>query len=242
LNTLRTAALLIATLIGLAVPGGQPVLAKTPAKTLAKPDVRPNWAATVAVQADGTHVLGNPDAKVKIDEFISYTCPHCASFQREAEAPVRIAYIMPGKVAMRVVHVVRDPVDLAVAMLTNCGDPNGFFARHNAFLASQRVWLARANATTEAQRARWIGGAVPTRMRAIASDLDFYTIMSRRGTSRAQTDRCLADVEVARRVAAQRGEAERIGLAGTPGFAIGGVLLEEVSDWSALKAAIDARL
>ncbi len=235
---------LFAALVGMTLIASQPASAQSrPIKPATpKPAAKANWTATVAVQPDGTHVLGNPAAKVKVDEFVSYTCPHCANFQREAEAPIRLAYIMPGKVSVRVVHVVRDPVDLTVAMLTNCGDAKGFFARHNDFLSSQRQWMAKANATSEAQRARWSGGDIPARLRAIANDLDFYTMMARRGTGRVAADRCLADTELARRVTAQRSEAERIGVSGTPGFAIGGVLVEDAHDWAGLKAAIDAKL
>src|SRR5690606_26378810 len=127
------------------------------------------WLATVAVGADGTHVLGNPDATVKLDEFISYTCPHCANFEKQAEAPIRLAYVMPGKLSVRIVHLIRDPVDLTVAMLTNCGDPAGFFLRHQIFLQSQDKWLARMDGMTDAQRQRWTSGDLPARMRAIAS-------------------------------------------------------------------------
>ena len=83
-----------------------------------------NWTTTVAVTPSGGHVLGNPAAAHKLTEYISYTCPHCAQFDREASDPLRIYYVMSGKLSVEVRHFVRDPIDLTVAMLTNCGAPS----------------------------------------------------------------------------------------------------------------------
>ena len=210
----------------------------TPALS-AKP---PNWTATVAVAEDGTHTLGNPEAKVQVSEFVSYTCPHCANFQKQAEAPLRLAYVMPGKVSVRVVHFVRDPVDLSVSLLVQCGDPKGFFARHHTFLTSQSKWLAKANKLSKTQRDRWTGGDFAAGMRAIASDLGFYDIMAHRGIDRSSVNRCLADSALAQKITAQRDEAKRLGAPGTPSFAIGGKLMDSVYDWPTLDAAIKGSL
>ena len=202
----------------------------------------PNWTGTVSVGEDATHTLGNPEAKVQVSEFISYTCPHCANFQKQAETPLRLAYVMPGKVSVRIVHFVRDSVDLSVSLLTQCGDPKGFFARHNMFLHEQPKWLARAGKLTKAQRDRWGSGDFAFGMRAIASDLGFYELMTNRGFSRTEVDRCLADGDLARKLMAQRDEAKRLGVPGTPSFAIGGQLIEAAYDWPTLDAEIRSRL
>ena len=210
----------------------------TPALS-AKP---PNWTATVTAADDATHTLGNPEAKVQLSEYVSYTCSHCANFQKQAEAPLRLAYVMPGKVAVRVVHFVRDPVDLSVSLLVQCGDPKGFFARHHTFLTSQGKWLAKADKLTKAQRDRWAGDDFGARMRAIASDLGFYDIMAHRGIDRSQVNRCLADSSLAQKLMQQRDEAKRLGVPGTPSFAIAGTLLDSVYDWPTLDAAIKKSL
>lgn len=201
-----------------------------------------NWTATVNVNGDGTHVLGNPGAKVKVDEFISYTCEHCASFHTEADAPKRLAYVQPGKVSVRIVHFVRDPVDLAVALAAHCGGPAGFFARHNMFLATHDKWMAKVRKTKESQRNRWTTGDMPSRMRAIASDIDLYGMMAPKGYDRAAVDRCLSDTALANRISAQRAEGERLGVPGTPSFAIGGVEVKNAHNWQSLKSAIDSQL
>ncbi len=211
----------------------------TPAAAAEK---KANWTATVTVQPDGTHVLGNPKAKVKLDEFVSYTCSHCANFEKQADATLRLAYVQPGKLSVRVVHLVRDPVDMTVAMLTNCGDPAGFFKRHSIFLHAQDKWLPQMRNATEAQRTRWTSGDTAARFRAIAGDLGFYALMAPRGYTRTAVDRCLADDAMSQRIAAQSAAARELGVPGTPSFAIGGALLDSVHDWPALEGAIKERL
>ena len=50
--------------------------------------------------------------------------------------------VLEGEVEVR--HLIRDPIDMTVAMLTNCGMPARFFGNHNMFLASQNTWIGRA--------------------------------------------------------------------------------------------------
>ncbi len=205
-------------------------------------EAKTNWAATITVAEDGTHTLGNPDAKVKLTEFVSYTCPHCANFEKKADAPLRLAYVMPGNVSVRIVHLIRDPVDFTVAVLANCGDTKGFFSRHHAFLATQGKWLTKATKMTEAQKARWTSGELPARLKAVTSDLSFYSTMEQRGTGRAAVDRCLGDEALARKLLVQREEAKRLGVPGTPSFALDGVLADSIYDWPTLDAALKSRL
>ena len=58
----------------------------------------PNWLTTISVSPSGSHLMGNPAAPVKLVEYISYTCPHCAHFQQQSEVAMRLAYIQTGKV------------------------------------------------------------------------------------------------------------------------------------------------
>lgn len=229
-------------LAALAAPMAAVTLALlTAAPALAAP-AHPNWNATISPGANGVYTLGNPNAKVKVTEFVSYTCPHCAVFSREADPVLRLSYVPQGKVSITVQQMLRNPIDLAVAMLTNCGDGRTFFVRHNGFMASQDSWLAKYDGFSTAQTARWTSGPVPTRLRAIASDFDFYAIMARWSYSRAQVDRCLADPAVLKRVTAQTEAATALGVDSTPSFAINGELLAGTHEWKLLAAQIDSRL
>jgi hypothetical protein len=201
-----------------------------------------NWNGTVTQGADGAYTLGNPAAKVKLTEYVSYTCSHCANFHKEADAKLRLGYIPQGKVSVTVEQVLRNPIDLTIAMLTNCGDPKTFFTRHNGFMATQATWLAKYDGFTPAQTARWTSGPVPTRLRAIASDFDFYTMMARWSYSRPQVDKCLGDAAVLKRVTAQTEAASAKGVDSTPSFAINGDVVADTHEWTLLVKQIDAKL
>lgn len=203
---------------------------------------RANWALTVAVTPAGSHVMGNPAADLKLAEYVSYTCPHCAQFQIQSEAPIGLAFVMPGKLSVEVRHFLRDPVDLTAAMLTNCGEPGRFFRNHNTFLKGQSKWIVAMERASAAQRQRWTSGDPLARRRAIATDFGFYGMMEGLGYSRAVADRCLADEAMARRLAAQTQEGARIGVEGTPSFLLNGDLLAGTHDWRSLETQLRARI
>jgi len=205
------------------------------------PAPRGNWLTTVSVSPNGSHLLGNPAAPVKLIEYVSYTCSHCAHFQRDAETPLQLSYVQPGKVQVEVRHLVRDAIDMTAALMTNCGAPNRFYLNHSLFLRSQDTWMARLNRASEAQRARWNAGENVARMRAIASDLGFYAMMAQRGYDRQALDRCLADTALAKRLAAQTAQAQELGVQGTPSFLLNGVLLAATHDWQSLNTQLQAR-
>ena len=199
-----------------------------------------NWNATVAETADSGHRIGNPEAKVKLTEFVSYTCPHCAEFTREADDRLKLAYIQPGHLSVEVRHLIRDPVDLTVVLLANCGPASKFPLNHSAFMLQQAKWIAPLSSSTAAQRARWTTGDGPTRRRNIASDFGLYQIMQGRGYGRPELDRCLNDEAAARRFAEQsQKDWERPGIGGTPAFAINGTIMPGTHTWSALERQLN---
>ena len=151
-----------------------------------------NWTATVT-ETEGGHLLGNPDAKVKLVEFMSYTCSHCATFAKQGDAAIKMAYVPTGRISYEIRHLIRDPVDLSAALLTHCGDPKKFGGNHEAIMYRFDDWMDKARKTTQAQQSRWQFGSLSARLQAIASDLDFYEIMESRGYTRPQLDQCLSE-------------------------------------------------
>lgn len=198
-----------------------------------------NWDATYAA-TDGGHRLGNPAASTSLIAFISYSCPHCGNFEAQSEGPLRLAYVQPGRVKVEVRSVIRNPVDLAATLAVECGAESRFWANHRAMFRAQSRWLAVASATTPAQQARWTSGTIGSRMRAIASDLDFYSVMEPRGYTAAQLDQCLNNEAEARRIAeTARADDQRWNIPGTPSFALNGTLLANVYDWATLQRRLD---
>jgi len=201
-----------------------------------------DWNKTV-VATDAGHRIGSPDAPHQLTEFVSYTCPHCAHFAREGDPVLKLLYIHSGKLAVEIRHTLRDPIDLTTALLTHCGPTNRFVLNHSAFMLSQDKWLLIAERATQVQIARWSVADHAAARRAIASDLGFYKIMEGRGYRITDVDKCLNDETKAKALAkASFDDAQRLGIKGTPSFAIDGKLLDNVHSWDLLKPQIDTIL
>lgn len=195
---------------------------------------RSNWD-TVVARTELGHLVGNPDASVKVVEFFSYTCPHCAEFARESDGALKIGYVAQGKVNLEYRHLIRDPVDLTVGMLVTCGAVAKFRANHDAFILGQSRWIGPLARPTAAQIARWQTAGAAGR-RAIASDFGFYAITDRRGYRRTDVDRCLGDEATARRLAEiSAREWDRPGIDATPSFAINNIVLPGTHTWPTLE-------
>ncbi|WEK47513.1 MAG: thioredoxin domain-containing protein [Candidatus Andeanibacterium colombiense] len=203
----------------------------------------PAWLATVTATPEG-HRLGNPDAKVKLIAYESYTCPHCANFEKEAAAAMRLGYIQPGKMSLEVRHYPRDPVDLTAAVLTECVPPNRFFDAHRAFYVNYDKWIPLLSKATAAQRARWSVADRAAARRSIANDFGFYDLMASVGLSRVQADKCLNNAALADKIANLRKDTDTKypDFAGTPTFVLNGLMLSWTASWDALRPQIEARL
>lgn len=194
-----------------------------------------DWNQTYAETGKG-HRVGNPDAPVQLIEFVSYTCPHCANYAQASEATLRLGYVGEGKAAVEVRHVIRNQIDLAAALVTECGPASGFFDNHRLMLRSHEAWMAKGRATTPAQRTRWQTGTMAQQMQAIAHDLDFDVLMEPRGFTVADLDRCLADEASAQAIlAASEANSAEFAVPGTPSFAINGALQQGVHTWESLE-------
>ena len=197
-----------------------------------------NWLTTVAATEAG-HRIGNPQAETKLIEFVSYTCPHCGEFFREADGAIKLALVQPGKGSVEVRHLIRDVVDLTAAVLANCGERSKFWGNHDMFFARQDKWLAAVNLVLPSQQRRWQSGPMPQRLQAVASDLGFYEMMESRGYTRTQLDRCLTD-SAAIEALVQKSDAgaSAFGVRSTPSFVLNGKLLQGVHTWAELQKAL----
>lgn len=220
----------------------RPALALTVAALTVGASPARDWNQTVVRTPAPSHVIGNPAAGVKLTKWISYTCPGCARFEVQSDAALKLQYIRSGKLSVEVRHFVRDPVDLTVALLTNCGPKEKFPLNHSAFIRSQSVWLNTMARATPAQQQRWSTGDLPSRARAIATDLRFYQIMATRGYDRPTVDRCLADTALAKRLADGTEAGSKLGISSTPSFGLDGLLLVGTHDWAMLEPQLQARM
>ncbi|HEX7873182.1 MAG TPA: thioredoxin domain-containing protein [Sphingobium sp.] len=199
-----------------------------------------NWTSSVTVTPGGAYVLGNPRA-ARLIEYISYTCPHCAHFVAEASTPLRSGWIAKGTLGLEVRNAIRDPYDLAAAVLVRCGSKASFFANHEAIFANQDDWMERVQAY-ETKRA-----SLPTPKNAaeqlisIAGGTGLTQFFAKRGVTAQQQRVCLSDkktLDALGAMAKDAWEVKKIG--GTPSFSIDGRMVEDAHDWNGLRAALPA--
>lgn len=216
-------------------------LALTGAAKPAKP-AAPRWSATVSTNDIGAFVIGNPKAKVRLIEYFSYTCSHCADFARQSAVPLKTLYVDKGLVLFEHRNLVRDPVDLTAALLARCGGGKAFAGNHQAIFAAQKSWFGKLQTASEAQMKSWYQGDVGARAKKIAAFTGLSALMRARGFTAAQLDACMddgvaqAELEGMTNIAFNADKVK-----GTPTFFING-RNAETTQWPALKTSLDAAI
>jgi protein-disulfide isomerase len=215
---------------------GGAIAAQTPAQK--------DWATVYSTSPAGGFVIGNPAAKVKLVEYLSLTCPHCAHFAETGWGPLKAGFIRSGKVSLEVRNAVRDRYDLVASLLARCDGPRASFARNEALFARQDAWLARAASFDQSEE----GGKLTEMnhqeaMTAMANGVGLDELLAPHGLPPARIKACLGNKIEQKKIAAMTEEAwEKRKIPGTPAFLINGVLQENVSGWDALEPKIRAAL
>lgn len=197
----------------------------------------PDWTKTVTRAPNGAYVLGNPKAKVRFVEYLSYSCPHCAHFTGESSAPIRSSYVSKGSVAVELRNAVRDRYDFTAALLARCGGPSRFFANSEALFGAQEALLTKATAF-EARNTIPEGTPANDALVAVAKGAGLTDFMVARGFTVGQVNACLIDKPAQAAVLALTKDAWEVRkIPGTPAFLINGQSVP-LSTW----AQVDAKL
>jgi protein-disulfide isomerase len=190
-----------------------------------------SWAEVVTRTDEGFRI-GNPDAPVKLVEYASLTCPHCAAFSAEATQPLRETYIRSGQVSWEYRPFILNAQDAAASIAARCLAPEGFFPAIEQLFAQQREWTA---AIDEAESQSIAAMPQNQQLAAAARAMDLDTFFARRGMPDSQFNQCLSDQQAAQQLAEMNQRAaEEHQIRGTPTFLINGET-QQVSDWSALE-------
>jgi protein-disulfide isomerase len=190
----------------------------------------PNWLQRVERTAEGGYRIGNPNAAVKLIEYGSITCGHCADFSTAANRPLRDNYIRTGRVSFEYRPYLIFPSDPGIFLLLGCQGPAGFFDTVEKLYASQAAWSGRLQA--QASRIQ----ALPPRQRmaAVVRASGVDQLFRQRGMSQQRIDACLADQAALRRLGEHHQRYESQGVDGTPTFLINGRRVD-VGDWTGLE-------
>jgi protein-disulfide isomerase len=195
-RTLAAAAAMAALLAGCAKPVGQAGLA----------------------QADDMS-LGNPNAKVKVVEYASASCPHCARFAVDVFPAFKAKYVDTGRASFTLKEYLTEPQVLAAGgfLLARCAGKDRYFPVLDAVFRAQDRMVQTGDYKTDMSR--------------IAKDPG--------GLTDAQFEACMKDTVAAQALAARANRhLKEDKIEATPTFVINGKRFEGEMTLPELDAAI----
>ncbi len=196
------------------------------------------WSETVSKTEAGGIVMGNPDAPIKLVEYMSITCSHCKDFGEQAFAPLRDNYVESGRVSFEIRNFVRDPLDLSAAILSRCGGEAPFFPLTEQALGYQETMFEKAQGMGDATYNDILKADPKSRFVRMAEQLGLIAFFQQRGISEDQAKACLADTAAAEALMNDTQKAaEEFNIEGTPTFLLNGQKFDG-TNW----AAVETRL
>lgn len=208
-----SASIAIALAVALSGCGGG---AAGPTPPIDKATYVPPQAELMAPGPLGERVMGKPSAPVTVIEYVSLTCPHCASFQRDLFPRMKKEFIDTGKVR----YIVREfPIGRTAgtaAIVNRCAPEEKYFFLLSEFLTRQKEWVSQE-----------------VRPDAI------YSVAKSSGMSRETFDKCLSNQPIIDGLTEVKQRGRQFGVIGTPTFFINGRKAQGTVTYDQIKAMIE---
>lgn len=196
-----------------------------------------DWSTVVSKTAEGGFVMGNPNAKVKLVEYGSLTCPHCREFDETGSEPLINTYVKSGQVSYEFRNYVRDAFDLAATLIARCNGPKGFFPLARSLYKDQMNWVGKVQAVPREQLEGLTNlptGQIPPTAAKFAG-LQQWAVA--RGIPEAKSAQCLSnETDINRLVQQTSAVTDQFpDFPGTPTFVINGKMAEKTATWKDLE-------
>ncbi|MDO6416873.1 thioredoxin domain-containing protein [Sphingomonas sp. BIUV-7] len=207
------------------------------------PPAGKDWTEVASMTPEGGVRMGNPDAAIKLVEYASLTCPHCAEFTKEGAEPIQAKFVKSGKVSWEYRPFVLNSYDIPAFLLTRCRGAEPFFKLAEQAYAAQPEWVGKAMALTPAQQTELQGTDQSQLFKKMASFMGLDAFFRARGISAADQDKCLGDVAAAEALANGTSKATNDkNVTGTPTFFINDELWSVPATTSPVAPQLVARL
>lgn len=212
-----------------------------PVKQAARPRATApvDWSRTAQVTPSGAIRIGNPAAKVKIVEYLSFTCPHCAAFARESAATLKGQMVRSGSASIEYHPLTGNQLDLGAAIVARCAGPARYAATVEAIFARQDEWSPLGVNFVNRELRRFAAEKPIEQVRITAQSIGLNEIAKAQGLTDAQIKACFADPQIVNPVLKIGDAASKI-IRFTPTFYVGGRDLK-VYDWPSLEPIIRAQ-
>lgn len=203
-----------------------------------------DWSQLVSPTAAGGFIMGNPNAKVKLLEFGSMTCPHCREFDEKGVPLLISKYVKTGQVSWEFRNYVRDGFDVAASLIARCNGAKGFFPLTRALYKDQPNWVGKIQSASENQLKAMQDLPPSKQFVALAGVAGLQQWAAARGLAPAKANQCLGNshsvdqlVQMASDTTTQFPDFQ-----GTPTFVINGTMLDKTATWDALKPQLKTAL
>lgn len=247
---MRRLFLCCAVVMAVAAAGTADAATSRPGKIHHAPNIQTrDWTSVVTATPAGGFVMGNPNARVKLIEFGSMTCPHCREFDAMGVPHLLAGYVEKGEVSWEFRNYVRDAFDVTASLVARCDGAKSFFPLTRALYKDQDSWVAKVRQTPE-DKLSPIHDLPPSReFVALANVAGFQQWGARHGVPVARSNQCLGKTASVEQLVQMASNAEKQfpDFKGTPSFVINGTLVdfgpitaEQV--WPTLESKIQAAL
>jgi protein-disulfide isomerase len=208
----------------------------------AKPPAGQNWVDVVSKTPEGGYRMGNPDAPVKLIEYGSRSCPHCAAFDAEGFPTLKAGPIAAGKMSYEFRDFpVHGPIDMGPILLGHCVEPAQFFPMLDQMMTAQPQLLAKEQEVITALQAKASSLSQADFITQLTTNLGYVDFVKQRGVPDAKAQACLTDQKGLDAIAKQTDAANRqYNVSGTPTFIVNGKVATDVYDWKALQPVLRA--
>lgn len=197
------------------------------------------WSDVVSATPDGGMRMGNPNAPLKLVEYGSLSCPHCAKLANDGMKTLVDKYVNTGKVSYEFrSYIIHGAIDVTLTMMARCADPSAFFPIVEQLYSTQDQWMTQVEqAGAQAQAASQLPPA--QRFPALADAYGLTDWFAARGVSKDQSHACLAKTDDATALAAQTQKwFQDQGIDSTPTLFLNGQKLQNVAEWEQLEPAL----
>lgn len=191
-----------------------------------------DWTEVVTPTADGGFVMGNPDAKVKLLEFGSMTCPHCKAFDDEG-VPHLLDYVKSGELSWEFRNYVRDAFDVTASLIARCNGAASFFPLTRALYDDQQKWMGQIEKAPADQLKSMEDNQ---QFDALAKVAGLQQWAAARGLPQARSSQCLSNAKSVDQLVQMASDTttQYPDFQGTPSFVINGTMVDAAS-WDGLE-------
>ena len=185
----------------------------------AKAPAGQNWVDVVSKTPEGGYVMGNPNAPVKLIEYGSRSCPHCAVFDAEGFPALKAGPIAAGKLSYEFRDFpVHGAVDIGPILVGHCVEPAQFFPMLDQMMASQQQLVGRTDKKISDEDQARLQKSSPGQVATFLSDFYGYVDFAKQADSATR----------------------QYNVSGTPTFIVNGTVAANVADWAGLQPVLKA--